>query len=122
NADRAVPSAQGAPGRVYVVDTSVLLADPRALTRFAEHQVVLPVAVVSELEGKRDAPGRGWAARQALRSLEELRVTHESLTEPIEVNDAGGTVRVELNRADLSALPASINAAGNDQRILSVAR
>ncbi|MGV9270540.1 PIN domain-containing protein, partial [Kitasatospora sp. NPDC003701] len=36
--------------RTYVVDTSVLLADPLAMTRFEEHEVVLPVVVVTELE------------------------------------------------------------------------
>jgi PhoH-like ATPase len=37
--------------RTYVLDTSVLLADPGALRRFAEHEVVLPVVVITELEG-----------------------------------------------------------------------
>jgi PhoH-like ATPase len=53
---------------VYVVDTSVLLADPSALTRFAEHEIVLPLVVLTELEGKRHHPELGWAARQCLRS------------------------------------------------------
>lgn len=34
----------------YVLDTSVLLADPLAMTRFAEHHVVLPIVVITELE------------------------------------------------------------------------
>src|SRR5688500_5413261 len=44
---------------VYVLDTSVLLSDPWALTRFAEHSVVLPLVVISELEGKRHHPELG---------------------------------------------------------------
>ena len=36
--------------KTYVVDTSVLLSDPWALRKFAEHDVVLPVVVISELE------------------------------------------------------------------------
>uniref|UniRef100_UPI00262397AB PIN domain-containing protein n=1 Tax=uncultured Corynebacterium sp. TaxID=159447 RepID=UPI00262397AB len=59
--------------KTYVVDTSVLLSDPWALRKFAEHDVVLPVVVISELEGKRHHPELGWFARQALRFLEELR-------------------------------------------------
>ena len=39
--------------RTFVLDTSVLLSDPRAILRFAEHQVVLPVVVITELEAKR---------------------------------------------------------------------
>ena len=50
-----------------VLDTSVLLSDPRAMLRFAEHQVVLPVVVISELEAKRHHPELGYFARQALR-------------------------------------------------------
>ena len=90
---------------VYVVDTSVLLADPLAMTRFAEHEVVLPLVVLTELEGKRHHPELGWAARQSLRHLEELRTRHGSLLEPMPVNDEGGTLRVELNHQELEALP-----------------
>ncbi len=107
--------------RTYVVDTSVLLADPTALTRFAEHEVVLPVVVLNELEGKRHHPELGWAARKALRSLEELRVRYGSITTPVPVNDAGGTARVELNHADLGGLPQALRSDDNDHRILAVA-
>ena len=58
--------------RTYVLDTSVLLADPGALKRFAEHEVVLPVVVITELEGKRHHPELGYFARSALRMLDEL--------------------------------------------------
>ena len=59
--------------RTYVVDTSVLLSDPRALLHFAEHEVVLPLVVVSELEAKRADPDLGYYARTALRLLDDLR-------------------------------------------------
>ncbi|MHB1820609.1 MAG: PIN domain-containing protein, partial [Streptosporangiaceae bacterium] len=39
--------------RTYVLDTSVLLADPGAFGRFAEHRVILPLVVITELEAKR---------------------------------------------------------------------
>ena len=65
--------------RTYVLDTSVLLSDPRALFRFAEHSVVLPVVVITELEKKRHDPEIGYFARQALRHLDELRVQHGRL-------------------------------------------
>lgn len=106
----------------YVLDTSVLLADPRALHRFAEHDVVIPVVVVQELEGKRDDPELGWFAREALRGLERLRTAHGSLTVPLPANEEGGTVRVELNHSDRSALPEALRGDTNDHRILAVAR
>jgi PhoH-like ATPase len=105
--------------KTFVLDTSVLLSDPGALGRFAEHEVVLPLVVVSELEGKRDHPELGWFARQALRLLDDLRVAHGRLDQPIPV--AQGTMRVELNHVDTSTLPAGIRGTDGDSRILAVA-
>ena len=87
--------------RTYVLDTSVLLSDPRAFFRFAEHSVVIPVVVVTELEGKRHDPEIGYFARQALRHLDELRV--------------------EQTNTDASILPAGMRLGDNDTRILAVA-
>ena len=107
--------------RSYVLDTSVLLSDPRALFRFAEHSVVLPVVVVTELEAKRHDPEIGYFARQALRILDELRVEHERLDFPIAVGDMGGTLRVELNHSHMGVLPSGLQLGDNDSRILAVA-
>ncbi len=103
----------------YVLDTSVLLSDPGAMGRFDEHEVVLPLVVISELEGKRDHPELGWFARQALRVLDDLRVRHGRLDQPVPVG--AGTLRVELNHSSLEALPAGFRGAENDTRILAVA-
>jgi PhoH-like ATPase len=107
--------------RVYVLDTSVLLADPSAITRFAEHDVVLPIVVVTELEAKRHHPELGWFARQALHLLDDLRIAHGRLDAPLLINELGGTVRVELNHSDPSVLPAGYRLSDNDSRILTVA-
>ena len=108
-------------GRTFVLDTSVLLSDPGALGRFGEHEVVLPLVVISELEGKRHHPELGWFARQTLRTLDDLRIEHGRLDAPVPVGVAGGTLRVELNHADLSSLPAGFRVDSNDSRILAVA-
>ncbi|HET9422794.1 MAG TPA: PhoH family protein [Nocardioides sp.] len=108
--------------RTYVLDTSVLLADPGALRRFAEHEVVLPVVVITELEGKRHHPELGYFARSALRLLDELRITHGRLDEPVPVGEEGGTLRVELNHTDSDSLPSGFRLGDNDTRILAVAR
>ncbi len=107
--------------RTYVLDTSVLLSDPKALFRFAEHAVVLPVVVIAELEAKRNDPEIGYFARQALRNLDELRVQHERLDFPIAVGEAGGSLRVELNHSSQSVLPSGLQLGDNDSRILAVA-
>ncbi|MFT4286056.1 MAG: PhoH family protein [Nocardioides sp.] len=108
--------------KTYVLDTSVLLADPGALRRFAEHEVVLPVVVITELEGKRHHPELGFFARAALRALDDLRVRHGRLDEPVPVGEEGGSLRVELNHTDPMALPSGFRLGDNDTRILAVAK
>lgn len=118
----SVPDSAPTARRTYVIDTSVLLADPYALRRFAEHEIVLPVVVISELEGKRHHPELGFFARTALRQLDDLRVEHGHLDQPVPVGELGGTVRVELNHVDADVLPAGYRLGDNDSRILAVAR
>jgi len=108
--------------RTYVLDTSVLLADPNAVNRFHEHEVVIPVVVITELEGKRHHPELGYFARSALRFLDDLRVQHGMLDVPLPIGTEGGTIRVELNHTDPASLPAGFRLGDNDTRILSVAR
>jgi PhoH-like ATPase len=110
------------PSRTFVLDTSVLLSDPGAMRRFAEHQVVLPVVVITELEAKRHHPELGFFARTALRALDELRVTHGRLDEAVPVGEEGGSIRVELNHTDADSLPSGFRLGDNDTRILAVAR
>jgi PhoH-like ATPase len=106
--------------RTFVLDTSVLLSDPKAIFRFAEHAVVLPVVVITELESKRNDPEIGYFARQALRYLDELRVKHERLDFAVPVGE-GGSLRVELNHSNMSVLPNGLQLGDNDSRILAVA-
>ncbi|QWF82140.1 hypothetical protein HUW46_05577 [Amycolatopsis sp. CA-230715] len=107
--------------QTYVLDTSVLLSDPWAVTRFAEHAVVLPLVVISELEGKRNHPELGWFAREALRLLDDLRRTHGRLDAPVPIGEDGGTLHVELNHSDPTVLPAGFRTDANDHRILACA-
>lgn len=119
-------AAEGEPSdtseglRTYVLDTSVLLSDPGAIMRFAEHSVVLPVVVITELEKKRHDPEIGYFARRALRLLDDLREQHERLDFPVPIGDAGGTLRIELVH-DTGILPAGIRLSDNDTAILAVA-
>ena len=109
--------------KTFVLDTSVLLADPGALHRFAEHEVIIPIAVIGELETKRDHPELGYFARAALRALDDLRITHGRLDQALTVTPEGGTLSVELNHTDLSTLPHGFLRDGtNDSRILAIAK
>ncbi|MRK00917.1 PhoH family protein [Aeromicrobium sp. S22] len=121
-APRTTSKSPSSTRRTYVLDTSVLLADPGAVNRFHEHEVVIPVVVITELEGKRHDPELGYFARSALRFLDDLRVEHGTLDVPLPIGDEGGTIRVELNHTDPSSLPSGFRLGDNDTRILSVAR
>ena len=101
--------------RSFVIDTSVLLSDPRALLRFAEHEVILPIVVITELEGKRHDPELGYFARKALRLLDDLRVEHGGLDRPIPLGHDGGTLMVELNHISAEVLPAGFRGGGQRQ-------
>ena len=107
--------------RTFVLDTSVLLSDPWAMARFAEHSVVLPLVVISELEGKRHHPELGWFAREALRMLDDLRIRHGRLDAPVPVGEDGGSLHVELNHSDPQVLPPGFRTDSNDARILACA-
>ncbi|QUW19741.1 PhoH family protein [Agrococcus sp. Marseille-Q4369] len=106
--------------RTYVLDTSVLLSDPGAIHRFAEHSVVIPVVVIAELEKKRHDPEIGYFARKALRNLDDLRIEHQRLDFPVPT-EGGGSLRVELNHSNQQILPSGLQLGDNDSRILAVA-
>ena len=111
----------GEQRRCYVLDTSVLLSDPTSLRRFGEHEIVLPIVVIGELEAKRHHSELGWFARESLRTLDDLRAEHGRLDGPTPIGDDGGTIRVELNHVDAGVLPNGFRDGGNDARILAVA-
>ena len=120
---KAASAAHHSARKTYVLDTSVLLADPNAITRFEEHEVIIPIAVIGELETKRDHPELGYFARAALRALDDLRIEHGRLDSPLVVTPEGGTLSVELNHTDLSTLPHGFLRDGtNDSRILAISK
>jgi PhoH-like ATPase len=115
------PPTESGRRKTFVLDTSVLLSDPGAVARFGDADVVLPLVVIGELEGKRHHPELGWFARQTLRLLDDLRIKHGRLDIAVPVGEDGGTLHVELNHSDLSSLPAGFRVESNDSRILAVA-
>jgi PhoH-like ATPase len=119
--DPAVVGSEPGRRKTFVLDTSVLLSDPGAVARFGDADVVLPLVVIGELEGKRHHPELGWFARQTLRLLDDLRIKHGRLDVAVPVGEDGGTLHVELNHSDLSSLPAGFRVESNDSRILAVA-
>ncbi len=82
-----------------VLDTSVLIADPACVLEFTDADVVVPLTVIEELDGlKTRSDDVGRAARTALRTIEELRVSHGgSLATAVPSGAGTGTVQIEIN-------------------------
>ena len=92
--------------KTYVLDANVLLQAPYALESFEDNHIVLPLAVLEELDTLKGADGEaGNNARQALRFLEDLRLRGDLVKSVI--LPSGGTVRLEVNHVD-AALPQGI--------------
>jgi PhoH-like ATPase len=102
----------------FVLDTNVLLHNPNAIFLFAEHEVVIPLTVIEELDAfKAGNDDRGRNARQAIRAIDRLR-TEGRLFEGVPLNDRGGTLRVD--RCD-QTMPFALDLTQADNRILAVA-
>jgi PhoH-like ATPase len=104
----------------FVLDTCVLLADPNSVLRFDEHDVVLPLVVVEELDRKKTRMDEvGANARGAIRLLEELGASSPGgLRDPVTL-PGGGTLRIELNGIYSNKLPSVLDPLTPDHRILS---
>lgn len=113
---RSGPAGQ----KTYVLDTCVLLADPRAILRFDEHAVVLPLVVIEELDKQKTRMDEvGANARSAIRLLEEMGASRSGGLRTPHRLDAGGTVRIELNGVHSDRLPEVLDPATPDHRILA---
>jgi len=104
----------------YVLDTCVLLADPNSLLRFDEHDVVLPLVVVEELDRKKTRLDEvGANARGAIRLLEDLGASAAGgMREPVKL-PGGGSLRIELNGIISDRLPTILDPTTPDHRILA---
>src|SRR5580693_353288 len=80
----------------YVLDTNVLLHDPRAIFRFEDNDVIVPIYCIEEIDQfKREGSERGRNARQIARLLDQLREKGGSLSSGVPL-DSGGTLRVAV--------------------------
>lgn len=108
--------------QTFVLDTSVLLANPKSIFMYGKDVIVLPLVVIKELEAKRNDPDLGYYARTSLRLLESLRNSGGDLREGVVVNEEGGILRIEVNHISQTSLPDILkNDPSHDTRILAVA-
>jgi PhoH-like ATPase len=102
----------------FVLDTNVLLHNPNAITMFDEHEVVIPLTVIEELDHfKKNSDDTGRNSREVIRSIDRLR-SQGHLFDGVPLNDHGGTLRVD--RCDRE-MPFSLDLSVADHKILAVA-
>lgn len=104
----------------YVLDTNVLLHDPYAIYKFQEHEVVIPIVVVEEVDKfKRDQSEVGRNARTVSRLLDHER-DRGNLSKGVEL-ESGGSLKIILDTSDKIDPPFPNSTSSNDNRILSLA-
>ena len=106
--------------KIFVIDTNVILHDPTAILRFEDNEIVLPIAVIEELDRFKKQPQMtGRNARQVSRTLDDLRLEGH-LTTGVSLSN-GGTLRVALgDRQTLKELPPELSGDVADNAILAV--
>jgi PhoH-like ATPase len=106
--------------KIFVLDTNVLLHDPRAIFSFQDNDVIIPIVVIEELDKfKKGIDEMGRNARQVSRILDTHREKGK-LSQGVKL-DGGGTLRVELNHQSPQHLPLELIASKADNRILATA-
>lgn len=108
------------PRKIYVIDTNVLIHDPHALSRFDEHDVVLPIVVLEEMDKvKRGFEELARNVREASRQLEQISEGCTDLSKGCPL-PGGGSLFFELNHRALEILPESLAQGSGDNRIIAV--
>jgi PhoH-like ATPase len=106
--------------KIFVLDTNVLLHDPRAMFSFEDNDVTIPIVVIEELDKfKKGMDEMGRNARQVSRIIDEYRQKGK-LSQGVKL-EGGGCLRVELNHQSPQHLPPELLAAKADNRILATA-
>lgn len=104
--------------KTFVLDTNVLLHDPKAFFAFEDNEVVIPIYVIEEIDNfKKDLSELGRNARQIARNLDEMRL--EGVLTTGAPTAAGGTVRVAITTRQLP--PEYYTNSNADNQILATA-
>jgi PhoH-like ATPase len=103
----------------FVLDTNVLLHDPRAIFHFADNDVIIPIFVLEEIDHfKKELSERGRNAREVARRLDEFRASGGSLSDGVNL-ESGGRLQVALASRPLPEVLRSSQS--QDNNILGVA-
>ncbi len=93
--------------KIYVLDTSVLIHNPEAIFDFGDNKIIIPIAVLEELDGLKSAKGDlGFSAREASRNLDSVfgNASPEEISSGIMI-EGGALLSFDLNKNDFNLLP-----------------
>lgn len=109
--------------KTFVLDTSVIIHDPEAVYQFGEHNIVVPLAVISEVDGfKTGNDQKGYNAREFSRFLDQLKEEHKTLTELVPVPEpATGMICLSAANGYLKQLPPELDERNKDRQIIATA-
>lgn len=103
----------------YVIDTNVMIHDPKFMHKFGDNNIIIPLLCVEELDKLKSREGMvGFSARHVAKEIKYL-MTKGDIHEGISL-DNGGTLKVELNHMDMSVLPNGADLSKNDSKIIAV--
>lgn len=106
--------------KTYVLDTNVLLSDPNAIFSFQEHDLIVPMAVLEELDRHKSRPDEvGRNARQVSRTLDDMRANGGSLISGVDLKDGGKLKIVSIDKGHLKDSPTELQADKVDNLIIA---
>ena len=113
-----IVSKRNTKAKNFVLDTNILIHDPRSLFKFENNNIFIPHTVLEELDNfKKEKNDRGYSSREASRLIKQLR-SKGNLSDGVEINDDGGKLFILFDKPDFSLLPVGWNKEKMDNLIL----
>jgi len=107
--------------KIFVLDTNVILHDPNCIQQFSNHDVILPITVIEELDNfKKGNETINFNAREFARSLDDMN-SEAPFKDGFHIGTGKGKVYIELEREFHEDLKHSFSTQKHDHRILNIA-
>jgi len=114
--------AKATEKKIFVLDTSVIIYDHMAVKNFKEHDVVIPITVLEELDNfKKGNDTKNFSAREFSRYIDKISNGH-TLQDWININGKGhGMIKIEMHQNSKVDAEKVFGERKGDHRILNTA-
>lgn len=107
--------------KIFILDTNVILHDSSCINQFQEHDIMIPITVLEELDHfKKGNQSVNYHARQFARSLDELS-GDKLFNGGIRIGPSRGKISVRLERETHPDIRANFHSAKADHHIINIA-